>query len=160
MPDQTSVDPVAVVLAWLQTHAGVLAAFGDAAHVSGVVEAPWPHLRVAPGPGGSLRDGVWALDEDVLLEVYGDPSGAPGEAGMRHLMLVAVSAVRELVDVAAETTDVVVSDVISVGIPRPQQAPWTVGVRQQATTSGQSRWSMVMRVVAHPPVADPPAAGS
>lgn len=159
MTDQTSADPVAVSLSWLKAHATVVAAFGTTASITGVVESPWPHLRVAPGAGGDLRGGRWDLDEDVLFEVIGSPDGSPGEAEMRRLAMVVVQAMLELPDRAHTATDPVVCQVRPVGHPRPGQAPWTLGQRG-VTTSGQSKWSITMNVAMHPPIEEPEDPGS
>ena len=56
MADLTAADPIAVVVAWLKQHPTIAAEFGGDAHVSGLNEAPFPHVEVAAGPGGDLRD--------------------------------------------------------------------------------------------------------
>ncbi|MFF4276123.1 hypothetical protein [Streptomyces sp. NPDC001536] len=109
-------DPVAVVLAWLAAHPKVTEVLGGSGRVSGVREAPWPHLRVIPGAGGDLRNLEWATEPEVVLEVYGDPSGWPGPATLRRIALVCALAAKELVDQPAEPGRPVVSSVRPSGV--------------------------------------------
>jgi hypothetical protein len=114
--DIADADPVTVVLAWLAEHPKVTAALGGPGRVSGVREAPWPHLRVAPGAGGDLRALEWATEPEVTLEVYGDPSGWPGPHALRQIALVAALAAKELVDQPAAPGQPVVSSVRPSGV--------------------------------------------
>lgn len=90
VPDLSDANPVAVALAWLQDHPVTAATLGGPGHVTGLTEAPWPHLRVHGGPNGSIRDSRGSAEYEVELELVGDPTGAPGQAvlwqaGMRLL---------------------------------------------------------------------------
>ncbi|MFE1289627.1 hypothetical protein [Streptomyces sp. NPDC058751] len=114
--DLADVDPVAVVLAWLAKHPQVTAALGGPGRVSGVREAPWPHLRVIPGVGGDLRDLEWVTEPEVILEVYGDPSGWPGPHALRRIALVCALATKELVDQPAGPGQPVISSVRPSGV--------------------------------------------
>src|SRR4051812_35940944 len=126
MADLSTADPIAVVLGWLRQHPAVLAELGnDPAHVSGVNEAPYPHVRVTSGPGGSDRDLRWLIAPEVLIEVYGDQAGAPGEAELRRLLYVVLSAVKELQDQPFGPDEPVVSAIRSANnaISSPLAAP-------------------------------------
>uniref|UniRef100_UPI003F494B67 hypothetical protein n=1 Tax=Streptomyces sp. CA-136453 TaxID=3240050 RepID=UPI003F494B67 len=109
-------DPVAVVLAWLSEHPKVTEALGGAGRVSGIPEAPWPHLAVTPGASGDMRSLEWATQPEVTLEVYGDPGGWPGRAALRRIALVCALAARELTEAAGEPGAPVVSSVRPSGV--------------------------------------------
>ncbi|MEU5425551.1 hypothetical protein AB0H73_08070 [Streptomyces olivoreticuli] len=101
MPDSYEVadaDPVATVLAWLAEHPKAAEVLGGPGRVSGIAEAPWPHLRVTAGPGGDLRDLTWATETEVSLELHGDPGGWPGPAAMRRTLLICALATAELTE--------------------------------------------------------------
>ncbi|MFE2157122.1 hypothetical protein ACFW9M_04825 [Streptomyces lydicus] len=132
-------DPVSVVLAWLQEHPRAAEALGGLGRVSGISEAPWPHLRVTHGPGGDMRTLTWATEAEVTLEVYGDPGGWPGQAELRRLILVCAAAATELPD----------------ALHTPGQ-PVISGVRPSGTllwsplVDGQPRWLLGLLVTLHP----------
>jgi hypothetical protein len=132
-------DPVSVVLAWLQQHQQVADALGGPGRVSGIAEAPWPHLRVTHGPGGDLRTLTWATSPEVTLEVYGDPGGWPGQAELRRILLVCAGAVQELVEAPHEPGRPVVSGVQPSGV-----LAWSPLV------DGQPRWLLGLLVTLHP----------
>jgi hypothetical protein len=97
MPGQIAdADPVSALLPWLQQHPAVLAAFGGGEHISGISEDPWPHLVLSHGQAGDMRALQWATEPEVTLEVHGDPSGWPGQAELRRLVLTAAQAATEL----------------------------------------------------------------
>ncbi|MYW67136.1 hypothetical protein GTY65_24155 [Streptomyces sp. SID8379] len=132
-------DPVSAVLAWLQAHQSVAEALGGPGRVSGISEAPWPHLLVGHGSGGDLRTLTWATEPEVTLEVYGDPGGWPGKAELRRIILTCAAA--------------------ATGIPEaPQQLdqPVISGVRPSGTllwsplVDGQPRWILGLLVTIHP----------
>ncbi|HET9656745.1 MAG TPA: hypothetical protein VFP72_15440 [Kineosporiaceae bacterium] len=149
MGDQADADPVSIALAHLRTDSTVLAAFGGADHISGLVEAPWPHLRVTQGPGGSLRDLRWALTSDVILEVYGAPDGSPGDAEMRRLGMRAVLAVKALQDKVYGPAEPVVSRVVPATNLAPSPVTGVGNLMELAT--GQSRWTATLTLTLRPP---------
>lgn len=106
VPQQADADPVAVVLAWLLAHPEIPALLGGPAHISGVAEAPWPHLVVDDGQGGDLRDFWWDAELEVSLQLLGHPNGAPGKGAMRSLMLRVLAAVAQLPDTQTVTAGV------------------------------------------------------
>ncbi|MFJ8301365.1 hypothetical protein ACIQ9R_36440 [Streptomyces sp. NPDC094447] len=134
-------DPVAAVLAWLAKHPKVHEALGGPGHVSGIREAPWPHLRVTSGPGGDMRTLEWATEPEVTLEVYGDPGGWPGPAALRRIALVAALAAKELPDATAEPGQPVVTSV------RPSGA-----LIDSPLADGQPRHLFGLLVTVHPPL--------
>lgn len=135
-------DAIAIVLGWLTGHAGVLAAFGGATHVSGLNEPPYPHLRVAGSPGGSDGDLTWVVSPEVLVETCGDPDGSPGSAALRRLHYVALLAAKELPGRAHTSATPVVCDV----------AP-TSSAQSLPLPLGQPRWVSTLRVTLHPAIA-------
>lgn len=139
MADLTATDPVAEAVAHLKSHPGVLSAFGGAEHISGVVEAPWPHLRVDLGPGGDLGDLLWATTVEVTLEVYDDPAGTRGKAALRALTLTAALALMELTDRVPTTGQPVISRVRPSGM-----------VAFTPLASGQLRCTLGMLVTIRP----------
>lgn len=138
-PTLADADPVSALLAWLQTHPEVADALGGPGRVSGIEEAPWPHLRVDHGPGGDLRDLRWAIAPEVTLEVLGDPGGWPGKAELRRILLRCAQAARELV----EAPHVLGNPVIS-GISPSGLLLWSPLV------TGQPRWLLNLSVTLHP----------
>ncbi|WP_370419012.1 hypothetical protein AB8O64_11195 [Streptomyces sp. QH1-20] len=104
-------DPVATVLSWLAEHPKVAMALGGPNRVSGILEAPWPHLRVTAGAGGDLRNLSWAIEPEVALEIYGDPGGWPGPAALRRALLMCAVATAELTDAPEDPMRPVVSRV-------------------------------------------------
>jgi hypothetical protein len=131
----------------LRQSSTVLAAFGGVGHISGLVEAPWPHLQVVPGQGGDPRGWRWSRVADVTLRVIGHPNGAPGEAAMESLGLTAVTALIQLADRVTPQGEPVVAQVLGAGNLAPAGA---FGVSQQLT-SGQSRWEVTVSLTVHPP---------
>ncbi|MFD4933420.1 hypothetical protein [Streptomyces virginiae] len=133
------VDPVAVVLAWLAEHPRVTEVLGGPGRVSGAREAPWPHLRVALGPGGGLGDLAWLSEPEVTLEVYGDPGGWPGPAALSRILKVCAVAAAELPDVAPSNRRPVVSGIRPSGV-----------LLESPLETGQPRWVMGLLVTLHP----------
>lgn len=132
-------DPVSTVLAWLQEHPVAADALGGPGRVSGLAEAPWPHLRIAPGPGGDLRDLNWAIAPEITLEAYGDPGGWPGQAGLRRILLRCARATQDLVEASYVPGRPVVSGIKPSGL-----LLWSPLV------DGQPRWVMNLSVTLHP----------
>ncbi|PNG22427.1 hypothetical protein [Streptomyces cahuitamycinicus] len=132
-------DPVSELLAWLQQSTEAAGALGGPGRVSGVREAPWPHLLVTHGPGGDLRDLNWATSPEVTLEVYGDPGGWPGKAELRRILLRCATAAKTRVDA-----------------PHTPGRPVITGIRPSGLlvwsplVDGQPRWLMNLLVTLHP----------
>jgi hypothetical protein len=134
-------DPVAVLLAWLRGHAGVVAAFGDAARISGRNESPYPRLQVAPSTGGSDRGLRWLLEPEVMLATYGDVDGTPGQSALRRLHYIALDAAVALPTSSFLASDAVVCSVRSSSATRFAAEPLT----------GQPVWRSTLLVSIHPP---------
>ncbi|MFF9901227.1 hypothetical protein [Streptomyces longispororuber] len=132
-------DPVSVLLSWLQQHPKATAALGGPGRVSGIAEAPWPHLRITHGPGGDLRDLTWATAPEVTLEVYGDPSGWPGQAELRRITMACAAAAKDIVEA-----------------PHAPGRPVISGIRPSGTlvwsplVDGTPRWILGLLVTLHP----------
>jgi len=137
-------DPVGTLLQWLTEHPKVQEVLGGPEHVSGAIEAPWPHLRVAAGPGGDMRDLTWATEPDVSLELIGDPSGWPGPAALRRMLLVCAIAAKELCDAPAVPGRPVVSNVRPSGM-----------LIESPLATGQPRWILGLLITIHPPQESP-----
>lgn len=132
-------DPLPQVLAYLQQHPDVTEALGGPGHVSGLLEEPWPHITVTPGPGGDLRNLRWDTVMDISIEAYGDPSGWPGPAELRRLALLAVAVCVELPDADRPPGAPVITAVSPSGA-----LAWT------PLETGQPRWSTGVLVTSHP----------
>ncbi|WP_433860147.1 hypothetical protein [Streptomyces kronopolitis] len=132
-------DPVAAVLAWLADHPKVQEVLGGPGRVSGAREAPWPHLRVALGPGGNLGDLTWLTQPEVSLELYGDPGGWPGPAAMSRILKVCALAAKELPEHAPPHGQPVVSHVQPSGV-----------LLESPLENGQPRWVMGLLISLHP----------
>ncbi|MFI1532044.1 hypothetical protein [Streptomyces griseus] len=132
-------DPVSEVLAWLQQSTGAADALGGPGRVSGIPEAPWPHLLVGHGPGGDLRSLTWATEPEVTLEVWGDPGGWPGKANLRRILLHCAKAAQGLVEA-----------------PHVPGRPTIAGIKPSGLllwaplVDGQPRWIMNLAVTIHP----------
>lgn len=135
-------DPIAEMLGWLAGHAAVVAAFGSAAHLSGLNEPPYPHVRVAGSPGGTDGDLTWVVSPEVLLETYGDPDGAPGWAELRRLHYVALLAAVQITGRAHTALTTVVTAVLPASSAAASPTPL-----------GQPRFVSALRVTLHPAVA-------
>ncbi|MFD7334932.1 hypothetical protein ACFV98_02865 [Streptomyces violascens] len=114
-------------------------ALGGPGRVSGIAEAPWPHLRVTHGPGGDLRDLTWATTPEVTLEVYGDPGGWPGQAELRRILLVCAAASMEIIEAPSVPGKPVIS-----GIRPSGTLVWSPLI------DGQPRWLLGLLVTVHP----------
>ncbi|MGX1268096.1 hypothetical protein [Streptomyces phaeoluteigriseus] len=138
-PTLADADPVSAILAWLQDHPEVADALGGPGRVSGIQEAPWPHLRIDHGPGGDLADLRWRIAPEVTLEAYGDPGGWPGKAELRRILLRCAQAAQELVEAPHVSGRPVISGIKPSGL-----LVWSPLV------DGQPRWVMNLSVTLHP----------
>ncbi|MER6616266.1 hypothetical protein [Streptomyces xantholiticus] len=132
-------DPVSAVLAWLEQHPKVVEALGGPGRVSGIDEAPWPHVKVTHGPGGDMGRLEWATTPEVMLEVLGDPGGWPGKAELRRMALVCAVAAKELPDMDPQPPGPVISGVRPSGL-----LIWS------PLATGQPRWLLGLLVALHP----------
>ncbi|MFD7505380.1 hypothetical protein [Streptomyces sp. NPDC059850] len=132
-------DPVSVLLTWLQQSEEVADALGGPGRVSGIAEAPWPHLAIGHGPGGDLRDFRWATEPEVTLEVHGDPGGWPGKAELRRVLVRCAQAAQGVVEAPHMPGQPVISGVKPSGL-----LVWSPLV------DGQPRWLMNLLVTLHP----------
>ncbi|MFE9993534.1 hypothetical protein [Streptomyces avermitilis] len=132
-------DPVSAILAWIQEHSEAADALGGPGRVSGIAEAPWPHLMIGHGAGGDLRDLNWAIAPEVTLEVYGDPGGWPGKAELRRILLRCARATQALVEAPHVPGQPVISGIKPSGL-----LVWSPLV------DGQPRWLMNLSVTLHP----------
>lgn len=135
-PQQADADPVVAVLNYLRAHPDLPDLLGGPAtdHVSGIYEAPWPHLAVEGGNGGDLRDLRWAAEHEIALTLFGHPNGAPGKAAMWKIAMRVLAALKQMPDVdVTDPTVPVVSEVTPSGVAtyRPMsngQPAYTFGV--------------------------------
>ncbi|MFB6700168.1 hypothetical protein [Streptomyces rubiginosohelvolus] len=138
-PSIADADPVSEILAWLQQSTVAADALGGHGRVSGISEAPWPHLLVGHGPGGDLRTLTWATEPEVTLEVWGDPGGWPGKAELRRILLRCAQAAQGIVEA-----------------PHVPGRPVIGGIRPSGLllwaplVDGQPRWMMNLAVTIHP----------
>lgn len=142
VPEQADVDPVVVVLDWLRAHPKVATLLGDTStHVSGIHEAPWPHLIVGDGVASDLRAGDWEAEWEVAFTVVGHPNGAPGQAELRRMAAKVLSVVLKMPDeMDPGPHDVVVSRALSSG-----------GFVWQPYASGQPSYHFAARLTMRPP---------
>ena len=139
MTDLSTVDPVAIVLTALKADSTVVAAFGDASHISGIYEAPWPHLRVTDGASGDMGELRWLINPEVRIEVYGDEANLVSEAECRRLLLVAALAVKRLETATSTAGQPTVTGVEVAGVPT-----------NEPLTSGQTKFSLNLLIGCHP----------
>jgi hypothetical protein len=138
-------DPVAALLSWLRGHAGVTAALGDAAHISGRNEPPYPRLLIAPSAGGDDLALRWVLTGEVGLSTLGALDGTPGQAELRRLHYTALAAAAELPASTFGPADPVVSAVRPSSPARFAPEPLT----------GQPAWRSTLLLTMHPATAVP-----
>lgn len=146
-PQQADADPIVVVLEWLRGHPQIETLLGGPGldHVSGIEEAPWPHLVVGEGAGGDLRDLQWAGDYEVTLELVGFPDGRPGKAAMRKTALRILRLVADLPEQQpADETRPAVSRVRPSGV-----------ALYQARTNGQPTYQFGAILTVRPPLVLP-----
>lgn len=132
-------DPVSVLLAWLQQSTEAADALGGPGRVSGIAEAPWPHLVIGHGAGGDMRDLRWATAPEVTLEVHGDPGGWPGKAELRRILIACAQAAQGIVEAPHTPGRPVINGVKPSGL-----LVWAPLV------DGQPRWLMNLSVTLHP----------
>lgn len=142
--DLSAADAVAIVHEWLRDHPDTPTILGGPEHVSGIPEAPWPHLVVAAGAGGDARDFVWTSEQGVNLEVWGSPDGSPGEAALWRKAVQLAQRTKQLTEREVDDTDPVVNRVGFSGL-----------VNNSPTTQGQPRQTLGLLVVVHPPLRQP-----
>ena len=133
-------DPVAALLSWLRGHTGVTAAFGDASHISGRNEPPYPRLLIAPSAGGDDQGLIWTLIGEVAVSTLGAPDGTPGQAELRRLHYTALAAAAELPRSAFAAGDPVVSAV----------RPSTAARFAPEPITGQPAWRSTLLLTMHP----------
>jgi hypothetical protein len=107
----------------------VLAEFGGPEHISGLKEAPFPHLEVVAGFTAPGDFKIRPVEGQVDFTVWGAPTNEHGNHLLRRLSLVVVGALLELPDVEYRPGDPVVSLVDFPRSPTPQHL-----------TNGQRRW--------------------
>jgi hypothetical protein len=134
-------DPVAALITWLRAHATIVAQFGSADRVSGLNEAPYPRLMVAPSQGGSDRSLRWLIEPEVALATFGTLDGTPGQAELRRLHYVALAAAEELTRSTFGPSAAVVTAVRPSSAARYAPEPGT----------GQPVWRSTLLVSIHPP---------
>lgn len=134
MPDLVDADPVAVVIAYLNSHTAVLAALGGTGRISARNQPPYPHLGVTDTPGGSDLTMRWLIAPEITLKLWGDMDGSPGKAELRRIFYTILTALRDLPDQPTAPGQPVVTDVRSTGAggwsPEPTGQPQYIG-RQQ-----------------------------
>lgn len=144
-PDLADADPVAVLLDWFKNHPAAVALLGGSDHFSGLLEDPWPHVVLSDGPGGSMRDLVWEGEFEVMVEVYGDPMGSPGQAALRKIGIRLAKIATDLPEHQQVTaTTPVVSRVRSSGV-----------AAFQPLANGQDRFTIGLLLTIRPPLALP-----
>lgn len=132
-------DGLAVLLAALRSDGTVLAEFGSADAVTGLVEPPYPHLAVTAG-GTDVDDSGWRSVQEAQIAVYADRQRSPGSAELRRLLAVAIEVARGLPDRTYLDDEPVVT-FVQVG-SGPLYLP---------ETGGSDRWLATVRLHMHPP---------
>lgn len=139
-PDLVDADPVAVVLAYLNSHAAVTEVLGGPDRISDRNEPPYPHLGVTDTSGGSDRDLRWLIAPEITLTLWGDLDGSPSKAALRRIFYRILQALRDMPGVAAEPGQPVVTHVQSTGAGGWSPEP-----------TGQPRYLGRVQVYMHPP---------
>lgn len=139
MATLADVNPVAEVLSWLQSHSGVLAAIGSPAHITGLAEPPYPHIRVEPSDGGANGDFIWIIQPELLISTLGDVDGAPGQSALRQIHHTMLSACMEMPRRTYVPGQTVVSRVVA-----------TSGSHALRTPLGSRGWVSSIALSCHP----------
>lgn len=128
MTDLSTSDAVAETLHHLLNDPDVAAALGGDDRVSGVMEAPWPHVVVSQGGDGDLGLMRGRLVHEVKLELYGPMDHSIGAAELYRIMLVVLTSVADMSERDHPSGHAVVCRSVIVG-----------GVVDQPLSNGQSR---------------------
>ncbi len=137
-------DAVALLLTWLRANAEVRGLLGDPSpSVSGINEPPWPHLILTEGLGTELRGGVWSHVQEVELQLRSDPTGMPGKAVLRKLLMGLV----RIAMTAPETPVTLPTQAVICAVEE------TGSVAFQKLSTGQLVYSVSLRVTVRPPTA-------
>lgn len=147
MPDLSDADPVEYVHDWLRNHPATATLLGGPDHVSGIPEAPWPHVVASDGLSGDLRGMVWEAEFEVTLEVIGAPDGSPGQAALRKI---AMQLLKAVVDAPEDDRPTATDPVVSRARPSGVFA-WS------PMSNGQPRYTIGVMVTIRPPRVAPPA---
>lgn len=141
MGDLADADAVAEVLTHLKGDTTLLASFGGSpANVSGLPEAPFPHIVVSPGAGGDLRELLASHEPEVLLEWYAPGDGSIGSADLWRVAMRTLTSLKQMPERVQPAGRPVVCDVRVTG-----------GLTRTPLESGQLRWQATVNVTIAPP---------
>lgn len=141
MGDLADADAVAEVLLHLKGDTALLESFaGTAANVSGIPEAPFPHIVVSPGAGGDPRDLLASHEPEVLLEWWAPGDGSVGSADLWRLAMRTLTSLKQMPERNQPAGRAVVCGVRVTG-----------GLTRQPLESGQLRWQATINVAVAPP---------
>ena len=122
-------DPLPVILARLKAHPRVLEVLPGADAISGLREAPWPHVAVTTGADGAVLSRNARLGSyGIAFAVWGDPDGRHGDAALSHVCGVIIDALLDMRDADHVPGEPVMHDVDVPQLPYPQ--PLTNGMRR------------------------------
>lgn len=130
MRDLADLDPVAEAIYHLTVDNPVVDdALGGPEHVSGQMEAPWPHLAVFEGSLGDLTRKA-RVSHEITLELYGPQDHSIGKADLFRRM----SRVLRSLEAMPEREPIP-------GRPVPLRCYIQGGVTMQPLTNGQLRFN-------------------
>ena len=140
MGDLSDADPVGEVIWRLRNSAEAEEILGGPDRVAGLMEEPWPPLRVSPGSTGEMSLMRGRMVHEVTLELYGPMDGSIGSAALWRIMA-------RLLILAGDFPDQ----------PHPpgravfSRANVQGGITRQPLTNGQLRYITTLNVTLLPP---------
>jgi hypothetical protein len=140
MGDLSDVDPVGEVIWRFLNAAEVTEILGGPDRVSGLLEAPFPHLRVIPGSTGEMSTMRGRMVHEVTLELYGPMDGSVGSAALFRMLAKVLRFANRIPDGAHPSGRAVLSRLNIQG-----------GITRQPLTSGQLRYVATLNVTILPP---------
>lgn len=140
MGDLSDADPVGEVIWRYKNSPDIDEILGGPDHVSGLMEEPWPHLRVLPGSTGEFSTLRGRLLHEVTLELYGPMDGSIGSAALWKTMIRLLILANRIPDGEHPP-----------GRPVVSRANVQSGVTRQPLSNGQMRWVATLNVTLGPP---------
>ena len=140
MGDLSDADPVGEVIWRFRNSAEIDEILGGPDRVSGLMEEPWPHLRVIPGSTGEMSTMRGRLVHEVTLELYGPMDGSIGTAALWRAMARLLILANRFPDQPHPDGRAVFS-----------RANVQGGITRQPLTNGQLRYVATLNVTLLPP---------
>lgn len=140
MGDLSDADPVGEIIWRFSNSTDAEEILGGPGRVSGLMEEPWPHLRVIPGSTGEMSTMRGRIVHEVTLELYGPMDGSIGSAVLWRTMARLLILANRIPDQPHPA-----------GRPVMSRCNVQGGVTRQPLTNGQLRYVATLNVTLTPP---------